>query len=340
MTLTKSGRLRQAIAESQAAILGLMIVTPSHHEKALESLVCQLDELGLDESTGIHGPDSAMWRMNAGLVNFLGAGRAILLQLAHPYVAYAIAEHSTTVSDVRRRFQATFENVYGMTFGSRADAIASARKVHKVHSRIFGTFPRAVGDYQAGHRYHGNDSGALLWVHATLIGSAIQIQELTGTAKSAAQKSEIYESSKRFALLFGLGPGLVPTNFSEFERYVEAQFAGATLVVSPPALEMANFIFEAPSPALRPLFALYRALTASLLPARLAAGFGLPYGLKERAMARAILQGAKSVMPRLPTGLQNVPAAMQAEVRLGLRRKSRWTRILERGMQAGLGVWA
>jgi uncharacterized protein (DUF2236 family) len=317
-----------------------MIVTPSRHEKALQSLVQELDELGLDESTGIHGPDSAMWQMNAGLVNFLGAGRAILLQLAHPYVAYAIAEHSTTVTDVRRRFQATFENVFGMTFGSRHDALASARKVHKVHSRIFGTIPHAMGPYEAGHRYHGNDSDALLWVHATLISSALQIQERTGALKSASQKSELYEASKRFALLFGLGPDLVPASFTEFERYVEAQFAGTTLTVSPPAREMANFIFEAPSPALRPLFAMYRALTASLLPPRLAAEFGMRFGLKERAMAREILQAAKSVFPRLPQGLQNVPAAMQAEVRLGRRQESPWSRVLERGMQAGLGVWA
>jgi uncharacterized protein (DUF2236 family) len=280
-----------------------------------------------------------MWRMNAGLVNFLGAGRAILLQLAHPYVAYAIAEHSTTLTDVRQRFQATFENVYGMTFGTRAAAIASARKVHKVHSRIFGTIPSAMGDYEAGQRYHGNDSDALLWVHATLIGTAIQIQDLTGAVKTSSQKSELYEASKRFALLFGLGAELVPENFVALEQYMETQFASERLVVSPPAREMANFIFQAPNHALRPLFALYRALTSSLLPPQLAADFGMPCGPKERAMAKVMLQGAKSVFPHLPDGLQNVPAAIQAEVRLGLRQESRWSRVLERGMQAGLGVW-
>ena len=155
-----------------------MIVTASVHERALAGLVAQLDEAGLSESAGIHGPDSPMWQMNAQLSNFLGAGRAMLLQLAHPYVAYAIAEHSTTLSDVRGRFQATFENVFGMTFGSRSQALASARRVHRVHARIHGKIPVTAGRFAAGHRYHANDSDALLWVHATLIGTALRIQEI------------------------------------------------------------------------------------------------------------------------------------------------------------------
>lgn len=316
-----------------------MIVTRSLHERALESLVTQLDELGLDESTGIHGPASVMWRMNAKLSNFLGGGRAILLQLAHPYVAYAIADHSTTVSDPRKRFQATFDNVFGMTFGSRSDALASARKVHMVHARIHGVIPEALGRFEAGHRYHGNDADALLWVHATLIGTAMQIQKLTRSGESQSQRAELYEASKRFALLFGLGPDLVPSSYSDFECYMDAQLSGDSLAVSPPAREMADFIFRPPSASLRPLFAMYRALTASLLPARLARAYGMPRGAKERAMAKLLLQGATSVLPRLPAGLRQVPAAMQAETRLGLRTESRWSSLLERGMQAGLGAW-
>jgi hypothetical protein len=76
------------------------------------------------------------------------------------------------------------------------------------------------------------------------------------------------------------------------------------------------------------------------LPPHLAAAYGMPCGAKERALAGALLRGAKLALPRLPAGLRNVPAAMQAEVRLGLRESSAWSRVLERAMQAGLGAWA
>lgn len=281
-----------------------------------------------------------MWKLNAGLDNFLGAGRAILLQLAHPYVAYAIADHSTTVSDVRKRFQATFENVFGMTFGSRAEAIAKARKVHAVHARIHGILPTRIGRFEAGHRYHANDSDALLWVHATLIGTALHIQKLTHKSRSTGELEELYEASKRFALLFGLDEALVPRSLKDFDSYTADTIAGDMLAVSQPAREMATFIFEAPRHNLRPAFAIYRAITASLLPPRLAEAYGMPCGARERAIAALVLRGAGLGLPRLPEGLRMVPAAMQAEVRLGLRKESRWTQIVERGMQAGLGAWS
>src|SRR3712207_7704222 len=39
---------------------------------------------------------------------FLGAGRALLLQLAHPWVAAGISQHSTTLADPIGRFHRTF----------------------------------------------------------------------------------------------------------------------------------------------------------------------------------------------------------------------------------------
>jgi hypothetical protein len=43
---------------------------------------------------GVFGPDSVAWRVNRDAAIFLGAGRALLLQLAHPWVATAVSEHS------------------------------------------------------------------------------------------------------------------------------------------------------------------------------------------------------------------------------------------------------
>ena len=42
---------------------------------------------------GVFGPASLTWRVHREAAMFLGAGRALLLQLAHPWVAASIAEH-------------------------------------------------------------------------------------------------------------------------------------------------------------------------------------------------------------------------------------------------------
>ena len=67
---------------------------------------------------GVFGPGSTIWQVDREALVFLGAGRALLLQLAHPWVATAIAQHSKALSDPIGRFHRTFEIVFTLVFGS------------------------------------------------------------------------------------------------------------------------------------------------------------------------------------------------------------------------------
>src|SRR5437870_11423484 len=94
---------------------------------------------------GIFGPDSLTWRLDREAVVFLGAGRALLLQLAHPWVAAAIAEHSRTLSDPIGRFQRTFNTTLTLMFGTTTQAIAAARRLHRRHAGICGALTESSG---------------------------------------------------------------------------------------------------------------------------------------------------------------------------------------------------
>ncbi len=316
-----------------------MIISAAAHRLALDELSAQLDAAGMSESAGIHGPNSPAWRMNAELVNFLGAGRAVLLQLAHPFVAYAIAEHSDTLRDARARFQRTFENIFKMCFGSRAEALQSAAHVHRIHARIHGVIGEDVGRYRRGDRYFANDAQALLWVHATLIDTSMHVQHLLGCAGAVETREQQYTDSKRFALLFGLRSE-VPSDLSAFEHYMSDRLAGDGLAVSAPARQIAHFVLKAPSPGLEPAFQVYRAITASMLPWRLARAFDLPTGRRDRAQARMAIAGVAALRRTLPEALSRMPEAMAAETRLGLRAPSRLSSLLEAGMQSSLRLWS
>src|SRR5215204_5428185 len=71
---------------------------------------------------GVFGAGSTIWQVDREALVFLGAGRALLLQLAHPWVSTAIAEHSTALSDPIGRFHRTFEIIFTLVFGSLEQA--------------------------------------------------------------------------------------------------------------------------------------------------------------------------------------------------------------------------
>ena len=72
---------------------------------------------------GVFGPASMTWRVHREAAIFLGAGRALLLQLAHPWVAAAIAEHSRTLADPIGRFHRTFNITFTLVFGTLDQAL-------------------------------------------------------------------------------------------------------------------------------------------------------------------------------------------------------------------------
>src|SRR3712207_7068881 len=94
---------------------------------------------------GVFGPQSAVWQVDREALVFLGAGRALLLQLAHPWVAAAIAEHSRTSADPIGRFHRTFGTVFSLAFGTLDQALAAARALHRLHGAVRGRLPEEIG---------------------------------------------------------------------------------------------------------------------------------------------------------------------------------------------------
>jgi uncharacterized protein (DUF2236 family) len=106
-----------------------------------------------DPRAGLFGPGTMVWEVAREAVIFLGAGRAALLQLAHPYVGSAIAQHSITMASPQARFQRTFRRIFRMVFGDLDEAMRSAVDVYRVHAHVRGPIPEAAGPFPRGHTY-------------------------------------------------------------------------------------------------------------------------------------------------------------------------------------------
>src|SRR3954470_11801640 len=122
-----------------------------------EALIAAVEHAAGDPQAGIFGPKSMSWRINRESALFLGAARAALLQLAHPWVATALEEHSTLMERPIARFHSTFRIVFAMVFGSLPQAVAAARHLYQVHTYIRGEMAEDAGVWRRGSAYEANE---------------------------------------------------------------------------------------------------------------------------------------------------------------------------------------
>ena len=286
---------------------------------------------------GLFGPESITWRVSRDFIVFLGAGRAALLQLAHPYVAHAIEQHSETRRDPIGRFNRTFSHVYGMIFGDLDAALGAARRVRAVHDGVNGLIDEDVGGLSRGHRYHANEAEALLWVYATLIETSLMAHEIGFGPLSAADRERSYQEARRFGRLFGLGDAVLPTSFQAFTAYCAGMYAGDTLAVGRPAREIAGFLLSPPSLPFRPVMRWYRTLTAGLLPARLREAYGLPFSRLDAKVHDGTLRALRAGWAHLPDRLRLRPEYIEAQRRIaGRPRPDRLGRAMEQAVLWGI----
>ena len=303
-----------------------MVVSAAEFERSLD--LVRSRAAGARE--GLFGPASMTWRVDREAAVFLGAGRALLLQLAHPWVAAAISDQSRVFADPVGRFHRTFGVTFTMVFGSLEQALAMARKLHRRHEAVTGVMPRSVGPFAAGSSYHANEMAALRWVHATLVKTALLAHELVLPALSDFERERYWSEGRLYAALFGIPPDSLPPDWASFLAYEEEMIASDVLTVSDAARDIARQIFSGQVTGLRPPL-WYRALTAHLLPERLREGFDLPLGEAERSSAARALVWMRRVYPLLPQRLRIVGPCQEAEERLkGRDHPSLATRNLNR----------
>lgn len=311
-----------------------MVVSNKAFDESLERVL----SLVTDTDGGIYGPKSMAWRISRHSALFACGGRAALLQLSHPYIAHAVDQFSDTRNDPMGRFNRTFLHVYAMVFGDLESAIASARRVRRIHSAIHGPIREDIGVFARGHRFDANDADATLWVHATLIDGAILGYELFVGELTDEEKDRYWRETKLFAYLFGLDDDILPDSYEDFVAYLDAMYASDVLHVGGPAREIGRFLMQPPTRAAVPFVVAYTALTAGLLPPRLREEFGFRWDPVDRVAHRAAVRGGRLAYRALPKRLKYVPAYVEAKRRLaGKEGPDRIGRALEKLVMKGIG---
>ena len=285
-------------------------------EADLEHSLAELRARIPNELVGLFGPTSKLWQINRHAALFLGGGRAALLQLAHPYVAQGIADHSKTQSDPFGRFRRTFYNVFAMVYGDLDSAYGSARRVHRAHRQIHGRFQEAIGPYPAGAAYNANEQQALLWVHATLWETSILMFEKVVRPLQEVEKEEYYRETRKFASLFGIDPGLLPDGWSSFQRYNREMWSSEQLAVGSAARNIGSFLFEPRWQMPWPVARWLQTMTAGLMPEELRDAFALPWSEHHRRRFERSLRWLRRSHRLWPKRVRFVPPYLSALRRL------------------------
>ncbi len=278
-----------------------------------------LEDLGRDiePGAGFFPPDTVFWRVGREPALLLAGMRALLLQIAHPKIAQAVADHSRYQEDPLGRGIRTFTAVYRLVFGCRNEAIEAALRVRAVHDRVHGQVsdPLPPGMDPA---YDANDPELLFWVAATLLDSAVVAYELFVEPLTAAEKEQHYQQAKRFGQLFGIAQQRYPESWPEFRTWWQQMLCSDTLTVTDTARGIYRGLLTG-TWFTRALAPFNYSLAVVLLPERLADSFGMRRTAPARLAFRVLVGLTRVVVRLLPRRLRGVPAARRRERRAGLR---------------------
>jgi uncharacterized protein (DUF2236 family) len=260
---------------------------------------------------GYFDPGGAARAVSRELALMLGGGRALLLQVAHPLVAAGVAAHSGYRDNPWKRLEGTMNAVWAIVFGSRAQADRAARRVRAMHGKVRGHTTEPMGPYPAGTVYSALDPELLLWVHATLVDTALLVHAQWVQPLSAADQAAYYEEMKVCARLFGTPDDVMPASLADFRAYMTDMLHSQEISATPTARAIADAVMHPPLPlALRPAMQAANLVTAGLMPARLRKEYGLAWDPARAALVTASREWTRRIaMPLLPARLRRVPAS-------------------------------
>ena len=251
---------------------------------------------GTPGDPGLTGPGSVTWRVCRERVVPLGGLSALLLQLAHPLVAAAVAEHSSFRADPVKRLMLTLEMLLVTTFGDIRQVGEMTGRIANIHRVVNGSLRQDAGEWRRGTHYSATSPELCLWVYATIIETTLNSYSTFVRPLDMDERAELYRESERFGQLYGVGKDIRPVSYQDFQDYYATTLA--RLTPGDQARSIARTILRARLRRI-PISPWGYLLAAGLLPAPLRAQYGLRWSAAQRALWWLFTHAVRVVMGRL-----------------------------------------
>ena len=256
-------------------------------------------------------------RVQREQILYLGWGAALLLHVADPHVAQAVADHSVFRNDPARRVErlySTADTMLWLLFGTPDETRGAADRIQRIHDRVHGTIREDHPAIPAGTPYSAHDPALLAWVHVALHATLLAVYEAVVGPLAADERDRYCHESAAVEPLLGIPAGTLPRDGSALRAEFEARLA--RLSVGRPARLIAQDILAPPHPWwVSPLLGLWRLWTVGFLPAPVRAGYGRPWRRRHAAAFRLSVLLARRLLPLLPERLRHIPPEVLARGR-------------------------
>ena len=257
---------------------------------------------------GLFGPRSVVWRVHRDRSFAVAGLRSLMVQALHPLAMAGVAQHSNWQQDPMGRLAATSGYILTVTYGDTAAANQAAARVRAIHRHVNGT------DAVTGLEYHAADPALLLWIHAAMVDSIVQIVQRYGRTLEPAHADRYVGEMVRFVELVGVPADQVPASVAALQEYIESV---EPLQATPAALDAISVVLDPPGLGedMRELWHDIGQVAVGTLPgwARSMYGFGEP---DPELMAR---EQVRQLIGALDFGFESLPGVMEARERIELR---------------------
>ena len=262
-----------------------------------------------DEAAGLFGPGSVSWRVDRELIVLAGGSCALLLQAAHPSVAAGVEQHSTYATDPFGRLMRTLDSSFSVVFGSRSEADATLRRVNAIHAAVRGR--RADGA-----EYSALEPEALLWVHATLVDTALRVYDRFVRPLTDADRQRYHEESSRVGVALGIPADAMPATLDELRTWMSEMIETRRVHVTPDARRIARTVLYPTRFPPRLAWDVAHLVSMATLHPIIRRQYGIGWSpARERGMER-LAAASRRALPLLPSPLRHAPQARAADRRV------------------------
>lgn len=261
------------------------------------------------EAAGLFGPGSVSWRVDRELLVLAGGSCALLMQAAHPSVAAGVVEHSTYATDPFGRLFRTLDSSFSVVFGGRSEAERTIGRVNAIHAAVRGIRPD-------GEPYSALDPEALLWVHATLVDTALRVYRRFVAPLSGADEQRYHDESARVAVALGVPSARIPPTIGELRSWMHGRIANGEIRVTPAARQVARTVLYPSRVLPRIAWDAAHLISLATLPEPIRQGYRIGWSAERERGVERIAATTRAMLPLVPAPLRFAPQARAAQRRV------------------------
>jgi uncharacterized protein (DUF2236 family) len=256
-----------------------------------------------DPAGGLFDPGSISWRVDREAVVLAGGTCALLMQLAHPAVAAGVDAHSDFRADPFARLRRTLGASWAIVFGDRPAAERAIRRINAVHELVTGVVS------ETGAPYRALDPALLLWVHATLVDTAVRMHDRFVAPLDVAEMDAYHLEAAEVAVRLGVPEAMLPPTIAGLRGWMDGLITSGEVRVGPTARSLLPSILYPTRFPPRFVWDAAHLASVSILEPRIRRQYGLPWNQRRAQGVERLAAASRRVVPLLPAALRHVPPA-------------------------------